>query len=242
MEASFERVKPMSNHRYIIWDFDGTLGERTGMWSGTLLEVLHANGHGKQLAAKDLRPFLAAGFRWHNAHSTNPPRTSPDLWWSELEPIFQRAFLEGAKVPLAESQHLAREVRRKYVDPAKWTLFSDASQTLGTLAEDGWQHILLTNHVPELTSLLAALSIHRYFTAVFNSADTGIEKPHVQAFENVRSSLTGHPTLWMIGDSFTADVEGAESAGIPAILVRRRHPSAKRYAEDLHGVRSILDG
>lgn len=232
----------MNSLGHIIWDFDGTLGHRTGMWSGTLLEVLHANGHSARVTADDLRPFLATGFRWHSAHSENAPNTPPDRWWSELEPVFQRAFHEGAGVPRAESQRLAEEVRSRYVDVTKWMLFLETRQALDSLTADGWQHVLLTNHVPEFPSILESLGIRECFATVFNSAETGIEKPHVKAFENVRSSLMGTGQLWMIGDSFTADVQGAEAVGIPGILVRKPHPSAKRYAGDLNGVKSILDG
>ena len=101
--------------------------------------------------------------------------------------------------------------------------------------------MLLSNHVPELGTILQALEIHQHFVAVFNSAETGIEKPHPEAFENVRMSLPLGAKLWMIGDSFTADINGAEAVGIPAILVRKPHPSATRYAEDLRGIVPILE-
>ena len=46
--------------------------------------------------------------------------------------------------------------------------------------------------------------------------------------------------VWMIDN---ADVAGAEaSAGIPAIIVRKRRESAKRYCEDLSGVLGIVEG
>ena len=99
----------------------------------------------------------------------------------------------------------------------------------------------MTNHVPELGAILRSLDIEYLFLAIFNSADTGIEKPHPEAFENVRTSLPPQSQVWMIGDNIAADVEGAEAAGIPAILVRRPHPSAKRYDQNLAGVIPVVE-
>jgi putative hydrolase of the HAD superfamily len=77
---------------------------------------------------------------------------------------------------------------------------------------------------------------------VFNSAITGIEKPNASAFESVLSKLPPPPerNVWMIGDNFHADVRGAESLGIPAILVRERHPEARYAFEDLSGLLDLL--
>jgi len=231
----------MPNDRYIIWDFDGTLGQRAGMWSGALLEVLRANGIAPHLTATDLRPFLAGGFRWHNPHVKNLPGTSAEEWWNELDPIFECAFRKGAGAEEVDARRLAKDVRKAYTLPSQWSLFPDTLQTLTLLSAQGWQHVMLSNHVPELGSILQSLGARNFFVAVFNSAGTGVEKPHPEAFENVRSALPPGAQLWMVGDSFAADVQGAESAGIPAILVRKPHRSAKRYAENLPGVIPILE-
>lgn len=231
----------MSTHRYLIWDFDGTLGYRTGMWSGALLDVLKANALGDHITTENLRPFVLAGFRWHNAHVKNLPNLPAEQWWQELEPIFQRAFQDGAGLSEAEARRLAPEVRGAYIRLSQWNLFPDVQPILTELTGKGWRHILLSNHVPELGNILRSLAIHHHFAQVYNSAETGLEKPHPEAFAIVRASLPDSSHIWMIGDNPIADVEGAEAAGIPAILVRRTHPSAKRYAENLADVIRILE-
>ena len=44
----------------------------------------------------------------------------------------------------------------------------------------------------------------------------------------------------MIGDSLTADVQGAQRLGIPAILVRKREDGATHYCDSLAGIQSVL--
>jgi hypothetical protein len=46
----------------------------------------------------------------------------------------------------------------------------------------------------------------------------------------------------MIGDSMTADVLGAEAEGIPAVLARTNHPSARRRCRDLTSLLTMLTG
>ena len=76
--------------------------------------------------------------------------------------------------------------------------------------------------------------------AVFNSAETGYEKPHPRAFEAVLEAFPSSDTFWMIGDNAHADVAGAEALGIPAILVRQPQQDIERYCEDLIQVAAIV--
>jgi len=43
-----------------------------------------------------------------------------------------------------------------------------------------------------------------------------------------------------IGDSMTADIAGAESAGIPGLLVRKHHEGARYFAESLAQIAGIV--
>ena len=78
-------------------------------------------------------------------------------------------------------------------------------------------------------------------TLAIHSAVLGYEKPHPRAYTTVLQAMGPDlSTVWMIGDSFTADVLGAEAAGIPAVLVRRSHPDAQRFSETLEEVPAML--
>jgi putative hydrolase of the HAD superfamily len=48
----------------ILWDFDGALAYRDGMWSGTLFSVLKKNKI--NILLEDIKPYLTTGFTWHN--------------------------------------------------------------------------------------------------------------------------------------------------------------------------------
>jgi putative hydrolase of the HAD superfamily len=110
------------------------------------------------------------------------------------------------------------------------------------LSSHGWTHVVLSNHVPELTRIISALGLDDHVKRVFNSADSGYEKPHPLAFENLLEVLGRPEKIWMIGDNLEADVRGAEAAGIPAILSRGSPDGTKRHCRDLLGVAGIVGG
>ena len=230
-------------NRYLIWDFDGTVAYREGPWTSALVEVLRQGAPECSATADDLRPHLQGGYPWHKPHQAYPIR-SADQWWEDLAPVFERAFTKVG-VRATQAHGLARQVRGVYVAPEHWRLFGDTIPTLEMLFAHGWTHLVLSNHVPELGVLARHLGLDEYIHRVFNSAETGYEKPHPLAYHGVLEYITsqgGAEAVWMIGDSLAADVMGAEAAGIPAILVRRHHPEALHHCENLTGVPAIVGG
>lgn len=223
----------MSNTRakYLIWDFDGTLAWRPGGWTGAVLNVLRKSAPEIHATADQVRPYLQSGFPWHAPENPHPG-LSPAEWWEDLEPILARAF-KGVGIQNGKAYDYARDVREAYIDPLSWRRYEDTLPALEMLSARGWKHILLSNHVPELPTLLERLSLSGYFIAEFNSAQTGYEKPNPKAFRTVLEWIGQDASAWMIGDSFAEDVLGALEAGLPAILVRKLHTEAPIYCATL---------
>jgi putative hydrolase of the HAD superfamily len=221
----------------VIWDFDETLAFRSGKWSGTLVEVLKREMP-EHPAAPDvtinaIRPYMQTGFPWNRAGEPHTPPRSADEWWEDRLPMFEHAFRQGAGLEPEAAQKLARLVRAAYIDPAAWRLFDDALPVLRALRSDGWRHVILSNHVPELSALIGALGLAPLIDRVFNSAETGFEKPHPEAFLTVLNAIGNATKIWMVGDSVSADIRGAKSVGLPSILVRSRHPDASHCCDTL---------
>jgi putative hydrolase of the HAD superfamily len=214
----------------IFWDFDGTLGERPGHWSGAVRDALTDVLGEHDISAGQIREQLSHGYPWHRPDVPHPQLSDPDGWWAHLAVVMADAVARLGVPP----------VRYRYTDPASFRLFDDTLAALDQLADLGWRHVILSNHVPELPAILASLSLDGYFSDVVNSAVTGYEKPHPMAFR-IAMERAGQPErAWMVGDNPVADVAGATAVGLPAILVRTRPPDGGRHITSLAEVAGVV--
>jgi putative hydrolase of the HAD superfamily len=224
----------------LIWDFDGTLAEREGLWSGCVLEVLDEHEPGHAATRESLRELLSGNFPWHRHDTPHPELAEADAWWEALAPLLTGA-MSGCGIDERRARELCPAVRERFVDAGRvWRLFGDTREALATAREAGWRNAILSNHVPELAALVAALGIAEHIEEVFSSAVTGYEKPHPEAFRIVLRHFGVPPQRWMVGDNPRADVAGAEALGIPAVLVRTEGDAARRAPDAARAVRMIL--
>lgn len=188
----------MTPSKTAIWDFDGTLGHRRyGTWAECLLEVLDIQEPGHRWAFPQMFEALATGFPWHTAQEPHPHLSDPDTWWEHITSVVAQAL---TRLGIARPQAVAAATRAAYTDPAAWSLYPQTLRTLNQLTAHGWTHVLLSNHVPELPELLSSLGLDTRFHAVINSATSGYEKPHPQAFQLARAAVGPAHRLVMIGD------------------------------------------
>ncbi len=226
--------------KYLIWDFDGTLGYREGgMWSRVLQEIVREAMPELDVTVEAIRPYLLSGYFWYTPERPHPELNTANAWWEAFYPVLVRAMV-GVGMPEKRTAALAREFRKRATDLAYWRLFPDTLPVLARLSAAGWTHIVLSNHVPELPAIIGHLGLLPHLAAIFNSAQTGYEKPHPQAFRNVLAWMWEPEVVWMIGDNYTADVLGADAAGIPGILVRKTHPEDVCACAELSGVEAII--
>ena len=225
--------------RYLIWDFDGTLATRQGGWTGSLCDVVRAASPDASIDPERIRPHMRRGFPWHEPDVARGP-CSAEEWWERQAPQFEAALVEGADLHPAEARVLARRMREAYTEPTGWFVYEDTVPVLKELRDRGWRHLILSNHVPELKEIVRSLALHEQITAIYCSAELGVEKPNRAAFERVLADYPAARAGWMIGDNWHADVEGARRVGLRGILVRRDHAEATLRCESLHDVVPIV--
>jgi putative hydrolase of the HAD superfamily len=222
----------------VLFDFDGTLAHRPGMWSQCLVDALDKLTPEHGIVAADFRPHLQDGFPWDRPGEAHLHLSSSETWWESLEPLFARAFVAvGVGDDLAPTA--AASVREHYCDATGFELFPDSLRALTALKESGWTLVILSNHVPELPLLVEYLGLGQLIQEVFSSASIGYEKPNPEAF---RIALNGaRPSdCFMVGDNPRADILGAEAVGLNAILVRNHAADALHVAEDLDEAAELI--
>jgi putative hydrolase of the HAD superfamily len=224
--------------RGILWDFDGTLARRTGFWSDLLVQLLDAELPDHGYEAAQFREAMRRGFPWHDWERPHPDVVTSEAWWASLGQVIATILMDAGVKPRV-AQQAAAGAARHYLEIAHWEIFADTVPVLTALRDEGWRHAIVSNHVPELPDLVESLGLGDLFEAVLTSGLTGYEKPHPEAFDLGRRALGNPDELWMVGDNPVVDVEGAERAGIRAILVRTP-PTEGGAGRDLYGAADII--
>ena|ERR1700722_16619140 len=225
-----------------MWDFDGTLAFRPGLWSGCVMEVLEARNPAHGVVVDQLRAGLQNGFPWHRADEPHPHPGDAERWWEAVEALIAGALVE-AGVERAECAELARATRARFIDPTvSWQLFDDAVPALTALTKAGWTNVVVSNHVPELADLVSGVGLDAHFDRVFTSALVGFDKPNPEFFRHVVRIYGDPDEVWMVGDNPVADVAGAEAVGYQAILVRTSATNVRHCTLGLGEAAKIILG
>jgi putative hydrolase of the HAD superfamily len=220
----------------IWWDCDGTLVSRPLMWSEAGCRFLDRFASNHQVSQERLRKALRTG---HFPATECHPELTPDLWWESVRRRYSEAFRELG-CPLANGRETLFVIRDDILDACRYSVFDDVVLVLERLNRSGWRHVMVSNHVPELDEIVAALGIGEFFHAVLTSAIVGYEKPHARMFEAALEQTVPGAPVWMVGDSVEADCVPATSFGANAILVRTDTPFERR-APDLWAALDMIE-
>lgn len=128
------------------------------------------------------------------------------------------------------------------ISPHQTLVFPDTFETLDRLANDNFSLHIITNGFSEVQHIkLDKSGLKKYFDVVLCSEDIGKNKPARIVFDHALNlaSAKAEESI-MIGDSYEADVVGAENAGIKAILFdpHRIHRRG-RHTWHIHELKAI---
>lgn len=119
----------------------------------------------------------------------------------------------------------AQLIIERYLDPSNWRTFPTVLETLAALHERGYRMGIASDWGSNLTRILRALDLTRYLDWAVISGAIGAAKPSSQFYALVVKRANAPASrIVHIGDSYYADVRGARTVGMDAILIdwRRR--------------------
>ena len=170
-----------------------------------------------------------AGFR--RAFSTAPPLAFPGAsptrlatheraWWYT---IVRRALGTPASGPAFDA--CFDELYEYFATAAAWRVFPDVPGALAALRAHGLRLAVVSNFDARLDGLLEGLGIRRLLDAVVCSSHAGSAKPDPAIFGAALAALDVPASVTLhAGDDLVADVLGARTAGLSAVLVCRSGP------------------
>jgi putative hydrolase of the HAD superfamily len=115
--------------------------------------------------------------------------------------------------------------------PESWELYPDVLPAIRELRELGMRLGVLSDWGSNLLPIVDMLGLGAELDFVIASGAVGLSKPD-PAFFRLAATRAGVPPgeALMVGDSYRADIEGAESAGMDGILIRRPEWRDRREA------------
>ena len=139
------------------------------------------------------------------------------------ERVFQRLSVQASP---AEAADRSEDVWR-LLGPASLVVFPEVPEVLRELGGAGYRLAVVSNWQCGLGHFCAELGLDGHFEHVIASAEIGSEKPEPGIFrEACRRLGTPADRVLHVGDSVTADVQGARGAGLQAVLVQRHPPDS----------------
>jgi len=113
-----------------------------------------------------------------------------------------------------QAEQLAALSRKKYVDVTYWAVFEDVVPVLSDLSDEGWTHVIVSNHVPELQDIVTHLGLSRYILEIINSSLYGYEKPHPQIYRHALERA-GNPEQRVSRSLVPSSLEGLHIKCLP---------------------------
>lgn len=116
----------------------------------------------------------------------------------------------------------ASTIIKRYLDPANWHMYDDVLPALETLHAQGYRLGAASDWGTNLLRILHELKLSRYLEWVVISGAVGAAKPSPHFYELMvaRAAVPAEQILH-VGDSYYADVQGARTVGVDAVLIDR---------------------
>jgi len=111
------------------------------------------------------------------------------------------------------------------VTQSNWALEEDAIPMLKKLEETGYRLGIVSNagDDQDVQELVRRFKIRQYFDFILTSAASSYRKPHPRIFELALANWYLLPSeAVMVGDNLTADIQGAQNAGLYGVWISRR--------------------
>ncbi|MBB6680540.1 noncanonical pyrimidine nucleotidase, YjjG family [Aequorivita sp. 609] len=126
---------------------------------------------------------------------------------------------------------LIDSLANSYIDelPGDNYLFSNTFETLDYLSGKYRLHIITNGFEEVQRKKIDNSGLKKYFLTITTSEEVGLKKPHPTVFYTAmeKASVTPDKSI-MIGDSFEADILGAQNAGMHTLFYNYRNEAVKK--------------
>ena len=197
------------SYKFLLFDLDHTLLDFDTAEDIALTQFWEEQGVTEIQTYKDYYIPMNKGL-WRELEQGKI--TKSELVNTRFSRLFAHFGIEkdGAELAILYQQHIAQQGQT----------YAGASELLDSLTAADYEIYGATNGVTAIqTGRMAHSDIAPYFNHIFISEKMGTQKPEALFYEKIAEQITDFDlsqTL-MIGDSLTADIAGANNAGLDSI-------------------------
>jgi putative hydrolase of the HAD superfamily len=139
------------------------------------------------------------------------------LWWFDVvHAVYYRVGM------FEEFDDFFEEVFEAFGQATHWQLFPETLEVLAELKDRGFELGLISNFDSRFFQVVRALGIHQFFDSVTISSLAGAAKPASKIFSYALEQHMLIPDEALhVGDHRIEDFEGAQQAGLHAVLIDR---------------------
>ncbi len=202
--------------KVIIFDIDNTLIYRTPRPVETILAF--AQEKGLPIFPDALQRGERRNFAYYAEGQADQERVL--LGYHGFRQNYVRALLQ-AMCPLDDvSAWLDQAVERFATTPREDYCPERVRQVVRALYEAGYHLAAISNRDGDLYPLLDAHQLGEFFAFTLSGGWAGVYKPNPEIFRIAMNTLGVSPAATLaVGDSYDADIVGAQQAGITAVLL-----------------------
>jgi putative hydrolase of the HAD superfamily len=237
----------MSGIRYsdiktIFFDVGNTLLRPYPSFEAVCREVLER--YGQTASDEQLRRGIRVAddyyeYRyWADDTFWSNERDASEMWGEMYALMLEEIGVDG------DRHEIGRAIYDHFGHGSRWRTFPDVVPVFERLKDEGFRLGLISNWDSRLAKLCFDMGLDRYLDSVVSSASIGLIKPDPFIFEIALGRLRGQASSSLhVGDHYYADILGARSAGIAAVMIDRwggGHPADVPVIEDLYGLLELI--
>jgi putative hydrolase of the HAD superfamily len=219
---------------------------------GTLFDVRGSVGEAYALLARrwgvKANPVVL-NKAFFQSFKTAPPMAFPEEelwqlrqleydWWEAI--AYQTFESTGLRDRFSDFYAFFAELYSYFATAEPWYVYDDVKPALDKWRSQGIDLAIVSNFDSRIYGVLEALDLRDYFSEITASTEVGAAKPNPKIFTDALTINICEPEDALhIGDSFSADYQGALGAGIKAIWLNRK--GKKAPIPDVEQRVSLLD-
>ena len=217
-------------YKFLLFDLDHTLLDFDAAEDVALSHLLKEEGVEDIQAYKDYYVPMNKAL-WKDLEQKKISKA--ELINTRFEKLFAHFGIEKDGAYLAE--------RYQFFLSKQGQTFPGVEDLLKTLIHQGYELYAATNGITFIqTGRLEQSGISPFFKEIFISEQLHTQKPDAAFYEKIGARIPNFDKKYslMIGDSFSADIQGGNNAGIDTIWYNPHHLENKTQAQPIYEVDS----